>query len=112
VVPFIPLHHLQNSREWSAFNPHEIKEIPLHDQNAGVRCAETRSRTLRRTFFAAIINSNGYQLILHPSIGQLNEDNVARSYFQQDGAIAQRAHVSTTFERDVLDSYLWGAMKA
>jgi hypothetical protein len=70
-------------------------------------------------------------VIFTPFIEHLNEDEIARDCFQQDGATAHTARVSMTLLRDVFgdrmiskdvwpprspdftppDYYLWGAMK-
>jgi hypothetical protein len=36
----------QINRVWSATNPHEIKDIPLHDRKVGVWYAMSRSRII------------------------------------------------------------------
>jgi hypothetical protein len=50
----------QNGRVWSAFNPHEIMEIPLHNQRVGVFCAISRSRIIGPIFFEDTVNSERY----------------------------------------------------
>jgi hypothetical protein len=122
----------QNSCVWSATNPHEIKDAPLHDQKVGVRGAISRNRIIGPLFFDDTVNSERYcEMILYPFIGHLNEDEIARGCFQQDGATAHTARVSMTLLRDVFgdkiiskdisssrsphltppDYYLWGEMK-
>jgi hypothetical protein len=74
----------------TATNPHKIKDT-LHDRNLGVH-----------VFFDGTINSKRYcEVILYPFIGHLNEDKIARSYFQHDGATAHTARVSMTLLLDL-----------
>jgi hypothetical protein len=92
----------QNSRVWSATNPHETKDTLLYDQKVGVWCAISRNRIIGPIFLDDTINYDGYcKVILHPFIGHLNEDEIARGYFQQDGVTAHTARVSMTLLRDV-----------
>jgi hypothetical protein len=87
--------HSQNSRLWSATNPHEFKNTPLHDEKVGVWCTVSRSRVVGLIFFDDTINSErSYEEILYPFIGHLNEDEIACGYFQQVGATA---HISSCF---------------
>jgi hypothetical protein len=45
----------QNSRIWSAENPHTFHERPLHSLKVGVWCAVSRWRIVGPTFFGETI---------------------------------------------------------
>jgi hypothetical protein len=78
-------------------NPHEIKGVPLHDQEDGVRCAISRNRIIGPIFFDDTIISERYcEVVLYLFTGHLNEEEIARSYFQQAGAATHTARVSMT----------------
>jgi hypothetical protein len=83
-------------------------ETPLHDQNIGVRCEISRSRIIGPTFFEDTVSSERYsELILYPFIGHLNEDDIIRGCFQQDGATAHMAQVSMALLRSVFGERLY-----
>jgi hypothetical protein len=91
-----------NNRVSSATNQHEFQDTPLHDQEVGVWCVMSRNRIIGPIFFDVTLNSGRYwEVILFPFIGYLNKDEIARVYFQEDGATAHTAHVSMTLLRDV-----------
>jgi len=123
----------QNSRIWSAANPYEFHESPLHDQKIGVWLAISRSRIVGPIFFEETINSERYcTAILQPFVNQLSEFERQNGYFQQDGATAHTSNQSMRFLSDVFDDriiskgiwpprspdlsppdfYVWGAAKA
>lgn len=122
----------QNSRIWSTKNPHEFKQIPLHDQKVGVWCALSRTRIIGPIFFDNTINAKRYRTeILEPFIAQLKKRELKKAWFQQDGASAHTARTSLQYLEEVfgnriisrgiwpprspdltpLDFYLWGALK-
>jgi hypothetical protein len=87
----------QNSRGSSATNRHDIKDLPLHGQKVGVWCAMSRNRTIGPIFLDDTTNSERYyEAVLNPFIAYLNEDEIARGYFQQARATAHTDRVSMT----------------
>ena len=53
-------------------------------------------------FFSETLNSQQYcDNIVYPFIAQLKEDEIDKAYFQQDGATAHTAHMSTALLDDV-----------
>jgi hypothetical protein len=65
----------QCSRVWSATNPHEIKDAPLHDQKVGVWGAISRNQIIGTILFGDVINLELYcEVILCLFIGYLNGD--------------------------------------
>jgi hypothetical protein len=50
----------QNNRVWSAANPSEIKDTPVHDQKVGVWRAISRNLIIGPIFFDDTINSEWY----------------------------------------------------
>jgi hypothetical protein len=122
----------QNNRLWSSENPHELYQVPLHDQKVGVWCAISRMRIIGPIFFNATINAERYRtLILEPFIAHLTEREIKEAWFQQDGATAHTAATSLNYLEGIFanriisrgiwparspdltppDYYLWGALK-
>lgn len=123
----------QNTRVWSSENPHAVKETELHPEKIGVWCAVSRSRIIGPIFFNTTVTSEVYRSdILFPFIGQLNEEELLNSFFQQDNATAHTAHASMDLLGDVFgervisqglwpprspdltppDYFFWGAAKS
>jgi hypothetical protein len=73
-----------SSHMWSATNPHEIKDTPLHDQKVGVWCAMSQNWIIGpMLFYDTIISECCCEMILYSFIGHLNEDRIAHSYFNR-----------------------------
>jgi len=123
----------QNNRYWSTENPHQLHEIPLHDQKVGVWCAISRTRIVGPIFFHDTVNSQRYiNNILNPFFGELTDYEKQNGTFQQDNATAHTAHASIAAIREVFedrvisrgrwparspdlnpcDFFLWGYLKA
>jgi len=123
----------QNNRYWAAENPHQLHEVPLHDQKVGVWCAISRTRLIGPIFFNNTVNSERYiNDILHPFFEQLTDNEKQNGTFQQDNATAHTAYASLAaleevFEDRVIsrgrwparspdlnpcDYFLWGCLKA
>ena len=123
----------QNSRLWSSDNPHSLHKTPLHEKKVGVLVAISRRRIVGPIFFMNTTNSERYcSDILHIFIGQMTNDKINYSWFQQDGATAHTSGRSMDLSKeffgdriiskDVLpprspdlnppDFYLWGAAKS
>jgi hypothetical protein len=120
----------QNARLWSSENPHEFKEMALHDQKVGVWCAISRMRIIGPIFFNDTTNVERYRTdIREPFLGHLTEREIEGVWFQQDGATAHTASSSLQFLEDIFGNriisrgiwpapspdltppeyYLWGA---
>jgi len=123
----------QNNRYWSTDNPHQVHEIPLHDQKIGVWCAISRTKIIGPIFFQDTVNSERYIAnILRPFFDQLTDYEKQNGTFQQDNATAHTAHASMAAIREVFedriisrnrwparspdlnpcDFFLWGFLKA
>jgi hypothetical protein len=107
--------------------------LPLHEEKFGVFVGMSRGRILGAIFFSETLNSQRYcDNIVYPLNAQLNEDEIDKAYFQQDGATAHTAHMSMALLEDVFADrnisktiwtprspdlsppdffFLWGAMK-
>jgi len=105
----------QNSRYWSATNPHQLHETPLHDLKVGVWCALSANRIIGPIFFNWTINSQRYvDTILQPFFQQLTEQERMHSYFQQDNATAHTSNlalatINQVFQDRVINRNLWPA---
>ena len=122
----------QNSRTWSALNPFELHESPLHSLKVGVWIAISRRRIIGPFFFGETVTSQRYINILSKFIGELSDNEKSRAVFQQDSATAHTSNETLTWLRhnfgDRLitkdlwpprspdltppDFYFWGAAKA
>jgi hypothetical protein len=92
----------QNTRLWSSENPHEFKEMALHDLKVGVWCAISRMGIIGPIFFNDTINAERYRTdILEPFLGHLTERQIEEVWFQQDGATAHTASSSLQFLEDI-----------
>jgi hypothetical protein len=88
--------HSQNTRYWSAENPHNLHQVPLHDQKIGVWCAVSASRIIGPTFFDTTVNTDVYLQIFRNLYSQLTENERQQCFFQQDGATCHTSHHSLT----------------
>ena len=101
----------QNCRFWSANNPHLIHDIPLHQEKIGVWAAMTKRRVFF-TFLNNIVNSDVYKTFIDQLIPTLNEEEIMRGWFQQDGATAHTStssmnHVRMFFGERIISKGLW-----
>jgi hypothetical protein len=79
----------QNTRLWCSENPHEFKEMAVHDQKVRVWCAIRCMRIIGPIFFSDTINAELYSTdILKPFLCHLTEHEIEEAWFQQDGAAA------------------------
>lgn len=89
----------QNTRLWSATNPHD-----LHEAKIGVWVAMSRARIVGPIFFENTVNSDRYCTeILAKFISELTEVEINNGWFQQDGATAHTSNISMAFLRNVFD---------
>jgi len=102
----------QNMRMWSAENPHEFIEAPLHPLKVGLWVAISRRRIFY-VFFEQNVTANNYiENMLTPFVQQLHDDEITQGYFQQDKATAHTAHATIDFLRQfyddrIIDQNLW-----
>ena len=64
----------QNTRIWSAHNPHEFVESPLHPLKIGIWMAMSRRRIVGLIFFQGRLNSVSYCEIINQFVAQLTEN--------------------------------------
>jgi hypothetical protein len=92
----------QNSRNWSAENPHSIHEVPLSDEKIGVRCAVCdwcAQGTIGTVFFHETINSERYfGLILTPSLRELTEEKTYGNFMQDNATARPASHATDEIE--------------
>lgn len=120
----------QNYRIWSAENPHEFHEQPLHSQKIGVWCDVSRRRIVGPIFFSETITAERYQEIIMQFVAMLHVDE-RYCWLQQDGATSHTANSTIQFLHDFFDDriisrglwpprspdlsppdfYLWGFLK-
>jgi hypothetical protein len=81
----------QNSRIWSAENPHTFHERPLHSLKVGVWCAVCRRRIIGPIFFSETITAERYQELIM-NITSLLEVDEQDCWSQQDVATAHTAN--------------------
>jgi hypothetical protein len=81
----------QNSRIWSADNPHTFHERPLHSLKVGVWCAVSWQRIIGPIFFSKTITAERYQDFSMNFIF-LWEVYEQDCWFQQDGATVHTAN--------------------
>jgi hypothetical protein len=86
----------QNTRYWSAENPHNLHQVPLHDQKIGVWCAVSASRIIGLIFFDTTVNTDVYLQIFENFYSKLTESERQQCFFQQDGATCHASHHSLT----------------
>jgi len=92
----------QNTRVSCAHNPHAFHESPRHDEKIGVWVGMSCRHIVGSIFFLEIQNSQQYcDNIVYPFIAQLKDDEIDKSYFQQDGATANTVHTSVALLDDV-----------
>ena len=102
----------QNTRIWSAHNPHEFVESPLHPLKIGIWMAMSRRRIVGRIFFQERLNSVSYCEIINQFVAQLTENENRNAWFQQDSATCHvsnhtLAHLRRTFEQRLITKGLW-----
>jgi hypothetical protein len=71
---------------WAAENPHVYREEPLHPLKVGVWCAISRRRIIGPIFFEDTVNTQVYVNIFDTFVNQLDDEELQRGFFQQDGA--------------------------
>jgi hypothetical protein len=120
----------QNTRYWSAENPHKLHQVPLHNQKIGVWCAVSASRIIGPIFFDTTVNTGTYLQIFENFYSQLTENERQQCFFQHATCHTShhsltRIHETSTEERTVskglwpphspdlssCDFYLWGYLK-
>jgi hypothetical protein len=83
-----------------------VHEKPLHGQKLGVWFAISRWRFAGPLFFEVTVNSKRYCSMLHDFIGLLEEDKIAYSWFQQDGATVHTANNSMKLLKEILGEHV------
>ncbi|PNF24616.1 hypothetical protein B7P43_G03069 [Cryptotermes secundus] len=87
----------QNMRYWSANNPRELHERPLHSNKVTVWCALSRVGVIGPYF---TVNSQQYVDMVKFFFEQaLEEMHLGNIWFQQDGTMAHTARASMTVLR-------------
>jgi hypothetical protein len=76
----------QNARVWAAENPHVYHEEPLHPLKVGVWCAISIRWIMGPIFFEETVNMQVYMNIFNTFVSQLDDEELQRGFFQQDGA--------------------------
>jgi hypothetical protein len=120
----------QNSRIWSAENPHTFHERPLRSSKVRVWCAISRWRIISPIFFSETITAEHYQELIMNLISLLEVDE-RDCWFQQDGATVHTANSTMQMlsefsgfciisrnlwparssDLSPSDFYLWGVLK-
>ena len=96
----------QNMRYWSAENPHELHQTPLHCERVTVWCAISSVGIIGPYFFeenerAVVVNATRYrEMIEEFFLPHLEEMDVGDVWFQQDGATAHTARASMELLRE------------
>jgi transposase len=103
----------QNFRVWSADNPYEIRERPLHPQKVGVWAAMS-SRRIFFSFFEGTVTGVVYRGLVDTFVATLTEEEIYRGWFQQDNAPAHTARatlqqIEDYFGNRVISKGLWPA---
>jgi hypothetical protein len=122
----------QNTRYWSAEDPHNLHQVPLHDQKIGVWCPVSASQIIGPIFFDTTVNTDVYLQIFEDFYSQLTESEGQQCFFQQYGATCHTSHHSLTRIHETFteegavskglwpprspdlyscDLYLWGSLK-
>lgn len=104
----------QNFRYWSAVNPQELHERPLHSAKVTVWCAVSSNGIIGPYFFedddsrAVTVTSARYvQMLENFLIPELRRFPVnENTYFQQDGATSHTARVSMDLLRNLFPNRL------
>lgn len=101
----------QNTRYWSATNPHEIHEEPLHSSKVGVWAAFSAKRIFI-TFFDTTVTAATYCALIDQFVGTFTEDDIAHGWLQQDNAPGHTAnqtlwHLQLYFGDRVISKGLW-----
>ncbi|GFX03939.1 putative DD41D transposase [Trichonephila clavipes] len=132
----------QNCRIWSEANPQVYIETPLHPETLTVWCALWAGGTIGPYFFKndeghnVTVNGDRYRaMITNFFIPELNNHDVQKLWFQQDGATCHTAHATIDLLKDTfgdrlissfgpgnwpprscdltpLDYFLWGYVKS
>jgi hypothetical protein len=102
----------QNTHIWSAENTYIAHETPLHPVKIGVWCAVSRRGIVWSIFFENPINSERYNDTVHEFLGQLNGEEIAEAWFQQDSATCHTARatmlqLSLLFGDRIISKGLW-----
>jgi hypothetical protein len=104
----------QNYRTWSAHNPHNENQVPLHPLKIGEWVAMSRRRINGPIFFhETIINAERYRrLLINPFLNQLDDIELTNSYYQQDSATAHTARATINYLEEcfpvrLISSGLW-----
>lgn len=96
----------QNMRYWSANNPRELHQKPLHCERVTVWCAISRVGIIGPYFFeenerTVSVNAVRYrEMITTFFLPKLQEMNIGDVWFQQDGATAHTARCSIELLRE------------
>jgi hypothetical protein len=64
----------QNIRYWSAENPHNLHQVPLHDHKIGFWSAVSASRIIGPIYFDTTVNTDVYLQIFENFYSQLTEN--------------------------------------
>ena len=96
----------QNIRYWSAENPRELHQIPLHCERVTVWCAISSVGIIGPYFFeenerTVTVNAARYRKMIEEFfLPHLEEMDVGDVWFQQDGATAHTARASMELLRE------------
>ena len=101
-----------NSRIWSAENPREIQERPLHSLHVTVWCGISASRVYGPYFFendnaTVTVTGERYRLMIREFlIPELERQHVHHTWSQQDGAPAHTARETMALLKDCFPNRL------
>jgi hypothetical protein len=84
----------QNTRLWGSENLHALFQEPLHSQKIGVFCALSQRRIIGPMFFDTTVTSQVYIELFREFVNQLDDQELARGYYQQDGATSHTSGMS------------------
>jgi len=93
--------HKQNFRYWSAANPHKLHQRPTYDPKVTVRCAVWSRGVTGPYFFgdedakAILVTSQPYTEMINELLSPNLPPNNGNLWFQQDGATAHMAVISS-----------------
>lgn len=102
----------QNSRYWSAENPLQLHEKPLHSPKVTVWCALSSSGIIGPFFFqddrenATTVNAARYTGMVRTFLTQELVRFPQITWFQQDGATCHTARVSMTALRELFPNHI------
>jgi hypothetical protein len=86
----------QNTRYWSAENPHNLHQVPLRDQKVGVWFAVSASRIIGPIFFDTTVNTDVYLQIFKTFYSKLTKNKRQQCFLLQYGATCHTSHHSLT----------------